>query len=184
VSPAPHRKWRIIVKNNHIAVLIFLLVTALLIPGCSAADDTAKARDGNTVQVNYTGKLADGTVFDSSIGKQPLEVVLGKGQLIPGFEKAILGMQAGENKTVTISANDAYGPYHKDLIFEVPKEKLPAGAIPQVGQQLQGSKADGSIMRATITKISDKTVTLDANIPLAGKDLTFEIGLVKILPAP
>jgi peptidylprolyl isomerase len=184
VSPALSRKWRIIVKNNHIAILILLLVTGLLVPACSAADDSAKARDGNTVQVNYTGKLADGTVFDSSIGRQPLEVILGKGQVIPGFEKAILGMQVGENKTVTIPANDAYGPYRKELIFEVPKENLPAGVIPQVGQQLRGSKADGSTMIATITKISDKTVTLDSNIPLAGKDLTFEIGLVKILPVP
>jgi len=172
------------VKNNHIVVLIFLLVMALLTPGCSAADDSAKAKDGDTVQVNYTLKLADGSIFESSIGKQPLDVVLGKGQVIPGFEKAILGMQVGENKTVTISANDAYGPSRKELIFEVPKENLPAGATPQVGQQLRGSKADGSTMMATITKISEKTVTLDANVPLAGKELTFEIGLVKILPVP
>ena len=171
-------------KNNHIIVLISILVTVLLIPGCSAADDDAKAKDGDTVQVNYTGKLADGTVFDSSIGRQPLEVVMGKGQVIPGFEKAILGMKVGENKTVTISAQDAYGPSRKELIFEVPKENLPAGATPQFGQQLRGSKADGSTMVATITKISDKTVTLDGNVPLAGKDLTFEIGLVKILQVP
>jgi FKBP-type peptidyl-prolyl cis-trans isomerase 2 len=171
-------------KKNQIIMLIYLLLTALLIPGCIPADEAGKAKSGDTVQVNYTGKLADGTVFDSSIGKQPLEVVLGKGQLIPGFEKAVLGMQAGENKTVTISVNDAYGPSRKELIFEVPRENLPAGAAPQIGQQLQGSKADGSTMMATVTKISDKTVTLDANVPLAGKELTFEIGLVKILPAP
>ena len=171
-------------KNNHIVVLVLLLVTALLIPGCGAADDASKAKEGNTVQVNYTGKLADGTVFDSSVGRQPLEVVLGKGQVIPGFEKAILGMKVGENKTVTLSVNDAYGPVRSELIFEVPKENLPAGVTPQVGQQLQGSQADGSVMRATITKISDKTVTLDGNIPLAGKELTFDIELIKILPAP
>jgi len=171
-------------KNSHIVVTIFLLATVLLIPGCSAADDAAKAKVGDTVQVNYTGKLADGSVFDSSIGKQPLEVVLGKGQVIPGFEKAILGMKVGDNKTVTISVNDAYGPSHPELIFEVPKENLPSGMAPQVGQQLRGTKADGTTMVATITKISDKTVTLDGNVPLAGKDLTFEIGLVKILPVP
>jgi FKBP-type peptidyl-prolyl cis-trans isomerase 2 len=171
-------------KNNHIMVPIILLAAALLIPGCSAADDAERAKDGNTVQVNYTGKLADGTVFDSSIGKQPLEVILGKGQVIPGFEKAILGMKVGENKTVTLSVNDAYGPPRSDLIFEVPRENLPAGVTPQVGQQLRGSQPDGSTMAATITKVSDNTVTLDANIPLAGKELTFEIGLVKILPAP
>jgi len=172
------------VKNNHIVVLIFLLVTALLMQACIASDDAAKAKDGDTVQVNYTGKLADGTVFDSSIGKQPLEVALGKGQVIPGFEKAILGMKVGDNKTVTISVNDAYGPSLKELIFEVTKDKLSDGVAPQVGQQLRGSKADGSTMVATITKISDNTITLDANMPLAGKELTFEIGLVKILPVP
>ena len=171
-------------KNNYVVVLILLLMTVLLIPGCSVADEAGKAKVGDTVQVNYTGKLADGSVFDSSIGKQPLEVVLGKGQVIPGFEKAILGMKVGDNKTVTISVNDAYGPSHKELIFEVPKENLPAGVAPQVGQQLRGTKADGTTMVATITKISDKTVTLDGNVPLAGKDLTFEIGLVKILPVP
>jgi peptidylprolyl isomerase len=171
-------------KKNQIIMLIFLLLTALLMPGCTPADEAGKAKSGDTVQVNYTLKLADGSVFESSIGKQPLEIVLGKGQLIPGFEKAVLGMQAGENKTVIISVNEAYGPSLKELIFEVPKENLPAGAAPQIGQQLQGSKADGSTMKATITKISDKTVTLDANVPLAGKELTFEIGLVKILPAP
>jgi peptidylprolyl isomerase len=173
-----------IMKNNHIAALAFLLLLALLIPGCGALDGAAKAKDGDTVQVNYTGKLADGTVFDSSVGRQPLEVVLGKGQVIPGFEKAILGMKVGENKTVTIPANEAYGPYHNDLIFDVPREKLPAGVTPQVGQQLQGSQEDGTTMVATITKVSDQTITVDANIPLAGKDLTFDIGLVKILPAP
>ena len=171
-------------KNNHIIVLVFLLLIALLVPGCSALDGSAKAKDGDTVQVNYTGKLSDGTVFDSSIGRQPLQVILGKGQVIPGFEKAILGMKVGDNKTVTIPANEAYGPYHNELIFEVPRTNMPAGVTPQVGQQLQGSQEDGSVMVATITKVSDNTVTLDANIPLAGKDLTFDIGLVKILPAP
>ena len=171
-------------KKNHVIMAISLLVITLMIQGCIPADEAGRAKTGDTVQVNYTGKLADGTVFDSSIGRQPLEVILGKGQVIPGFEKAILGMHVGENKTVTISASDAYGPSRKELIFEVPKENLPAGATPQVGQQLRGSKADGSTMMATITKISDKTVTLDANVPLAGKDLTFEIGLVKILPVP
>jgi peptidylprolyl isomerase len=171
-------------KNHHIIVLIVISMIGLLIPGCGAADDSVRAKDGNTVQVNYTGKLADGTVFDSSIGRQPLEVILGKGQVIPGFEKAILGMKVGENKTVTISVNDAYGPYRSELIFEVPKENLPTGVTPQVGQQFQGSQADGSTMVATVTKVSDKTVTLDANIPLAGKELTFEIGLVKILQVP
>ena len=171
-------------KNNYSVLMISLLAIALVLPGCGAADEAGKAKTGDTVQVNYTGMLADGTVFDSSIGKQPLEVVLGKGQVIPGFEKAILGMRVDDNKTVTISANDAYGPLRKELIFEVPKENLPEGAVPQVGQQLRGTKTDGSTMIATITRISDKTVTLDGNVPLAGKDLTFEIGLVKILPAP
>ena len=85
--------------------------------------------------MNYTGKLADGTVFDSSVGREPLEFTLGAGQLIPGFEKAVLGMKVGEKKTVTIPADEAYGPHRDDLVIEVPRDKLPSGLTPEVGQQ-------------------------------------------------
>jgi peptidylprolyl isomerase len=168
------------VKNSHFFIIVILLLGALLISGCNTVFGTAQAKNGNTVQVNYTGKLADGAVFDTSVGREPLEFTLGKGEIIPGFEKAVLGMKVGEKKTVTIPVNEAYGPRRDDLIFEIPREELRSGVTPQVGMQLQQTGGDGSVIVATITKVSDTTITLDANPPLAGKDLTFEIELVKI----
>ncbi len=167
-------------KNSHIVLAVVLVLGAILMPGCNAGHDAAQAKNGNTVQVNYTGKLADGTVFDSSVGREPLEFTLGAGQMIPGFEKAVLGMKVGEKKTVTIPADEAYGPRRDDLILEIGREKLPSGLTPEVGQQLQMTRPDGGMIIVAITKVSDKTVTIDANPPLAGKDLTFEIELAKI----
>ena len=132
------------------------------------------------MQVDYTGKLADGTVFDSSVERGPLEFTLGAGQVIPGFEKAVLGMKVGEQKTVTIPADEAYGPYRDEQVVELPREKLPSDMTPEVGQQLVMRQPDGSEIVVVITELSDETVTIDANHPLAGKDLTFEIELVKI----
>jgi peptidylprolyl isomerase len=168
------------VKHNYLIIIAILLVAAILISGCGSTLNTSQAGNGNTVQVNYTGKLADGTVFDTSVGRAPLEFTLGTGQVIPGFEKAALGMKVGEKKTVTIPANEAYGPYRNELVLEVSKDKLPIGITPQVGLRLQQKGDNNSVIVATITKVSDTTVTLDANHPLAGKDLTFEIELVKI----
>ena len=148
--------------------------------GCNAGPDAAQAKNGNTVQVNYTGKLADGTVFDTSIGREPLEFTLGAGQMITGFEKAVFGMKVGEKKTVTIPADEAYGPHLDEQVAEIPREKLPSDVTPEVGQQLVMRQADGREILATITEVSDETVTIDANHHLAGKDLTFEIELVKI----
>ncbi|MBC8276256.1 MAG: peptidylprolyl isomerase [Chloroflexi bacterium] len=144
--------------------------------GCNAS----QARNGDVVQVDYTGKLADGTVFDSSVERGPLEFTLGAGQVIPGFEKAVLGMKVGEQKTVTIPADEAYGPYRDEQVVELPREKLPSDMTPEVGQQLVMRQSDGSEIVVVITEVSDETVTIDANHPLAGKDLTFEIELVKI----
>jgi len=162
-------------KNSHI-VLAVILILGVIMTGCSAA----QAKNGDTVQVNYTGKLADGTVVDSSVGREPLEFTLGVGQVIPGFEKAVLGMKVGEKKTVTIPVDEAYGPHHDDLVAEVPREKLPEDITPEVGQQLGVKRTDGGTSIVTIISVSDNTVTIDANHPLAGKDLTFEIELVKI----
>ncbi len=166
-------------KNSHIVLAVILMI-GVMITGCNAGHDAAQAKNGNTVQVDYTGKLADGTVFDSSVGREPLEFTLGAGQMIPGFEKAVLGMKVGDKKTVTIPADEAYGPRRDDLILEIGREKLPSGLTPEVGQQLQMTRPDGAISIVTITKVSDTTVTIDANHRLAGKDLTFEIELVKI----
>lgn len=168
-------------KKNHIGFIVVFLLGGILLSGCNTSSAAAQVKNGNTVQVNYIGKLADGTVFDSSVGRTPLEFTLGGGKVIPGFDKAVLGMKVGEKKTVTIPSNEAYGPYRNDLTLEIPRADLAKDITPQVGMQLQSTQSDGSLIVVTITKMSETTVTLDANHPLAGKDLTFEIELVKIL---
>jgi peptidylprolyl isomerase len=134
------------------------------------------AKDGDTVKVHYTGTLADGTVFDSSRERDPLEFTLGQGQLIPGFEKTVLGMTAGESRTVTIPADEAYGPYRDEMVLAVPRSQFPPNVTPELGMQLQVGQ-DEQAMTVMITNISDEEVTLDANHPLAGQDLTFTIEL-------
>ena len=138
------------------------------------------ARDGNTVKVHYTGTLEDGTTFDTSVEREPLEFTLGTDRMIPGFEKAVYGLAVGESKTVTILAEEAYGPYRPDLVAVVEREQLPAGLEPEVGQQLHAQQTDGSTARVLVTDVSEATITVDANHPLAGKGLTFEIELVEI----
>ena len=171
------------VKSSYIVLMVILLL-GMIITGCNAGNTgenpAAQAKNGDTVQVNYTGKLADGTVFDSSVGREPLEFKLGAGQVVPGFEKAVSGMKVGEKKTVTIPADEAYGPYHPERAAEIPRTQLVGVDNPQVGQQLQSKRDDGSIVVVIVTKVTDTTVTLDGNHPLAGQDLTFEIELVKI----
>jgi len=138
------------------------------------------AKDGDTVKVHYTGTLGDGTVFDTSVGHEPLEFTLGEDKMIPGFEKAVYGLQVGKSKTVTISAEEAYGPHRDDLVVVVEREQLPAGSDPKVDQQLQMQQTDGRTTVVIVTDVSETTITVDANHPLAGKDLTFEIELVEI----
>jgi len=167
-------------KKTHSIAIVIVLLGVLLISGCNLIPGMARVKDGDTIEVNYTGKLSDGTVFDTSAGRSPIAFTLGDGRVIPGFEKAIVGMKVGEKKTVTIPASEAYGPHRDELVVEVPREKIPRDMIPEVGQQLQSKADNGSTIVATITKVSETTVTLDANHPLAGKDLTFEIELVKI----
>jgi peptidylprolyl isomerase len=167
-------------KVSHIALIAILLAGAVL-TGCGGSTSTRVAQNGDTVQVNYTGKLLDGTVFDSSVGRQPLEFTLGSDQVIPGFEQAVLGMKVGEKKTVRIPADEAYGQHLDELVIQVPRERLRTDQEPAVGQVLQLTSQSGEPFYVTITAISDNgTITLDANPPLAGKDLIFDIELVKI----
>jgi FKBP-type peptidyl-prolyl cis-trans isomerase 2 len=139
-----------------------------------------QAKQGDMVKVYYTGKLDDGTVFDSSVDRDPLEFVLGEGQLIAGFEQAVLGMTPGESKTEKIPAEEAYGPHREEMVVEVERQQLPDNIPLDVGQQLQIQQAPNQIIPVVITAISESKVTLDANPPLAGKDLIFEIELVGI----
>ncbi len=143
----------------------------------------AEAKAGDTVKVHYTGKLTDGTEFDSSKNQEPLEFKVGAGEVIPGFEQAVVGMNQGETKTATIPADDAYGQYDDELLLEVDRDQFPANITPEVGQRLQLRQSDGEVFTAIVTEVADETVTLDANHPLAGQDLTFEISLVEISEA-
>ncbi|MFC1983962.1 peptidylprolyl isomerase [Chloroflexota bacterium] len=138
------------------------------------------AKDGDTVKVHYTGTLEDGTVFDTSVGREPLEFTLGEGKMIPGFEKVVYELQVGKSKTVTISAEEAYGPHNDTLMLVFSQEQLPPGLDPEVGEELQIQTADSRIVTVLVVEVSEETITVDANHPLAGKDLTFEIELVEI----
>ncbi len=137
-------------------------------------------KKGNSVKVHYTGKFEDGTVFDSSVEKEPLSFTPGNGELIAGFEKAVLGMNPGDKKTETIAANDAYGEHKKDLLFVVDKKLVPEHITPEVGMQLEVTQKDGTKNTVTIFEVSENNITLDANHPLAGKTLIFEIELVEV----
>lgn len=140
-----------------------------------------QAKAGDTVRIHYTGTLDNGTRFDSSEGREPLEFNLGGGQVIPGFDAAVDGMAVGESKTVTIPAAEAYGERHEQLVQQVPREMLPDTIEPAVGMQLQSQSPEGQVMNLVVTEVSDASITVDANHPLAGQALTFSIELVEIV---
>jgi peptidylprolyl isomerase len=137
-------------------------------------------KQGDTVRVHYTGRLEDGTVFDSSVERDPLEFTIGEGQIIPGFEGAVVGMEAGDSKTVLIDSTNAYGPHFEELVQVVDRDQIPGDIELEVGVQLQANHPQGGPLILTITDFCETTVTLDANHPLAGKDLTFEIEVLSV----
>ena len=141
----------------------------------------ALAKQGDTVQIHYTGKLQDGTVFDSSRERHPLRFTLGNGQVIAGFEQAVIGMSAGESRTTTIPVELAYGSHREDMVVTVERSQMPDGLAPQIGQRLELTQADDSTILVTVINTTDTTLTFDANHPLAGKALTFEIELIGIV---
>lgn len=164
----------------------------------------AQAQNGNTVKVHYTGTLDDGSVFDSSetvqeescgcscsssggcepksdCGSEPLEFVIGEGNVIPGFEKAVVGLAVGERVKVTIPFDEAYGPHHEQMVAVVDRSEMGSDIEPIEGQQLEVVLQDGSSMPVLITEVTDTTVTIDGNHPLAGRDLTFDIKLMEIV---
>lgn len=138
-----------------------------------------QAKPGDTVRVHYTGTLRDGSVFDSSRGRSPLEFRLGSGQVIPGFDAAVSGMAIGEERTVTIAADEAYGPRRPDLVLTVDRAQLPAGFTPAVGQQLELGQGQ-DVFAVVVRDVSEDRVVFDANHPLAGEDLTFALELLEI----
>ena len=139
------------------------------------------AKSGDTVRLHYTGKLEDGTVLESSRERGPLEIILGRGDVITGFERAVQGMEPGESKRVHVSAGEAFGPRQQEMVVELGRDKLPGDLQPEVGQEVQLHGKDEKAVPAVITDVSESTVTVDANHPLAGKNLFFEIELMEIV---
>jgi peptidylprolyl isomerase len=141
----------------------------------------AGAKKGDQVKVFYVGRLADGSIFDSSEGQAPLEFIVGRKEVIRGFDQAVLGMTPGEVKTLTLPAEQAYGPYQEDMVAEVKRADVPAQLKLVVGNHLELTREDGEPIVVKIVALDETKVTLDANHPLAGQDLTFEIRLLDIL---
>lgn len=140
----------------------------------------SQAKKNDTVKVHYTGKLSSGEVFDSSKDRDPLEFKIGSGQLIPGFDQAVEGMEVNEKKTINIPSDKAYGASNPDLIRNVSQEQLPDNIDPEVGQTLIASGPEGQETRLVVTEVHDEHIVVDANHPLAGKDLIFDLELVSI----
>jgi FKBP-type peptidyl-prolyl cis-trans isomerase 2 len=136
---------------------------------------------GDTVRVHYTGTLSDGTTFDSSDGRDPLEFTIGSGQVIPGFDIAVADLEVGDTATVNIAAADAYGERSDEGMQTFPRDAFPPDAAPEVGWAVELSSPDGERVPATVAEVTDESITLDFNHPLAGQDLTFEITLVEIV---
>ena len=143
----------------------------------------AEVKSGDTVQIHYTGTLKDGTTFDSSEGRDPLEFVVGSGQIIPGLDSALPGMTEGDKKVVQVPSEEAYGPVNPEMRQAVPREGIPADIPLDPGTQLQMQTPDGQTLPVIVTEANDSEVTLDANHPLAGQQLTFDVELVEIKEA-
>ena len=139
-----------------------------------------QVKTGDTVRIHYTGTLTDGSTFDSSQGRDPLEFTVGSGQIIPGLDKAIPGMTVGDKKTVQVPAEDAYGETNPEARQDVPRAEIPDDIPLDLGTQLQVQAQGGQVLPVTVVAVTEEVVTLDANHPLAGKDLTFAIELVEI----
>ena len=141
------------------------------------------AQQGKSVKVHYHGTLNDGTVFDSTYEESPMDFTLGEGEIIPGFEEAVEGMDEGEKKSVTVEPDKAYGEYNEKGVVQVPRENLPEDIQPEVGMMLQLNTPEDQVVYVTVTDMDEENVTLDANHPLAGKTLNFDIELVQINPS-
>lgn len=140
----------------------------------------AQAKVGDKVKVHYTGRFDNGQIFDSSENRNPLEFTIGQGQVVPGFENAVIGMNPGDSKTERIDAENAYGPYVDEMVITVNRSQIPQDMNPEVGQELEVRSPEGDVIPVMVTDVTEETITLDANHPLAGQALTFDIKLVEI----
>lgn len=139
-----------------------------------------QVQQGDKIKVHYHGKLTDGTTFDSSEGREPLEFEVGSGAVIPGFDNGVMGMSIGDKRTINIPADEAYGQKHEELIMEFPKDRFPADMAPEPGMQLMMNNGSGQQFPVVVVDVKDDSVTLDANHHLAGQDLIFDLELVDI----
>jgi len=139
-----------------------------------------EVKSGDKVKVHYHGKLTNGETFDSSEGRQPLEFTVGQGMVIKGFDEGVKGMKVGDKKTINIPVVDAYGPVNPEMLIEFPKERFPEGMNPEVGMPLNMTNSNGENFRVIIAEVKPESVILDANHPLAGEDLVFDVELVSI----
>jgi FKBP-type peptidyl-prolyl cis-trans isomerase 2 len=139
-----------------------------------------QAKKGDKVKVHYHGKLTNGNTFDSSEGREPLEFEIGSGMVIAGFDDGVTGMVIGEKRTINIPADQAYGPKQEEMIMEFPKDRFPADMVPEVGMQLNMSNGSGQNFPVVIVEVKEAVVVLDANHPLAGEELVFDLELVEI----
>jgi len=170
-------------RGGHACGVLLLIACVLAFTsGCIASDgQEAKVKSGDTVKVHYTGTLENGTVFDSSAGRDPLEFTVGKGEVIPGFDTGVVGMQVGEEKTLHIPADQAYGPYQEELVFALDPAGITGGENLTVGDQVGIPLQNGQVLPATVVAVSADAITIDANHHLAGEDLTFTVSLVEIV---
>ena len=141
----------------------------------------AQAQTGNHVRVNFTGKLNDGTILATSVDDQPIEFTMGRNEVLPAIEGAVEGMEPGETKTVRIVAEDAFGLRREELVQEIPRASLPENMELEIGQQLWLDKRDDEPIAVSVVDVSDATITLDANHPLAGEDLIFDLEVVDVV---
>jgi peptidylprolyl isomerase len=142
-----------------------------------------QAKTNDRVRVHYTGSLEDGTVFDSSVKREPLEFTIGRGAVIPGFENGIIGMKVGDTKRIAIPPDQAYGEHRDDLVGVVDRARMPENIVPEIGMILQARSPEGEMVNVTVTDVTEVGVTVDMNHPLAGKELIFEVSLVEVFPA-
>ena len=160
--------------------VFLLLAMVLLVAGSGCTDTAARVKNGDMVKVHYTGTFDNGTVFDSSAGREPLEFSVGAGMMIKGFDEGVVGMQEGETKTIHIPADRAYGQYREDLVFLVDPASVQGGESLTGGEQVSITLPGGHVMAGTVTGISPDGIVIDANHRLAGEDLTFSVTLVEI----
>ncbi len=165
-------------KSKLVMLLGAMLAGLMLVNGCVAE----QAKTGDAVKIQYTGKLEDGTVFDNTEGYGSLQFIIGGGYLLPAFEESVIGMRVGESKTIVIPADEAYGPYREEMVFDIDLTSLPEDVKPEVGQTLNLGMSSNAIITGVIIDVTASTVTVDTNHPLAGKDLTFDIYLLEIAP--